>query len=352
MVLIGHIFTNVRGKIKQQLKYFFVVGLKEDYLGESGVAFLQSRSSQPAEDVERALSMGCGYAIARLLDGDDAEEELSGFIEKLRFQGTPNQKTRETHTTPRLEHGTLTYNIIGLALDRTRRSPETGRYLYKTNFVQRVSVTPSDDVKRALRAGSASVRVMVNYEPSEEDTVSYEENRRRLAELKKSEERVKEDLIQASLPDASPRYIIVGFGRDPKGEANVGRYLTPPISKPGKEVEEALRMKCHWITISLLVGRPELAQALVNYEEALGRRKEKGDPFKLFPIPQPQQKRGPSVGDGPTTCKILGQAQTVEGFREVRWRKDDSTSPAADVELALRAGATEVTVEVITWGIS
>jgi len=130
------------------------------------------------------------------------------------------------------------------------KAPKRTEPLYKTNFVQRVSVTPSDDVKRALRAGSVSVRVMVNYEPSEADKVTHEEYRRRLAELKISEERVKQDLVQASSPKATPRYVVIGFGRGPKGEVNVGRYLTPPISKPGKEVEEALRMKCHWITVT------------------------------------------------------------------------------------------------------
>ena len=103
---------------------------------------------------------------------------------------------------------------------------------------------------------------------------------------------------------------------------------------------------------NLLVGRPELAEALVNYEESLGRQKGRGDLFKSFPVPHPQRKREPSIGEGLTTCKILGWAHAVEGYREVCWQKDDSTSPAADVELALRAGATEVTVEVMTWRIS
>ncbi len=112
-------------------------------------------------------------------------------------------------------------------------------------------------------------------------------------------------------------------------------------------------MRCHWITVSLLAGRPDLASALVKYEDSFGRlrRNEGGDPFRSFPIPQPQDNPEPPVQNGLTVCKIVGTAQNmVNGSSKVLWQKNDSTSPAGDVEMALQAGSTEVVIEVRNWG--
>jgi hypothetical protein len=205
---------------KHKLDYF-VLGLK-DYPGESDVAFLQSRSSKPAEDIERALSLGCDYAMARLLDGEDAKKELGHFIEMVRFQSISRDKTNERVFLRRLKDGTLTYNVFGLAPDG-RVDPETGRNLHKTIFAEQVSVTPSDDVKRALGAGSVIVRVGVNYELSEDQKLEDEHDRKREVEAMESLKRVKPKLLQASIPRTSkPEYIVVGFKKDPKGNGSVG----------------------------------------------------------------------------------------------------------------------------------
>ncbi len=160
---------------------YFVVGLS-DLTAESSVAFLESRSSKPADDVERALALDCVYVMVRLLDGEEAEGELSRYIELLRFQGVKN-KVSELSSPRRLKGGTLTYSVIGLGPDKSMVSPETGGSLHKANFVRQVSVTPSYDVKEALCTGSVSVRVAVNYEQTEDERLEEEEDRQRMAEL-------------------------------------------------------------------------------------------------------------------------------------------------------------------------
>jgi len=118
---------------------------------------------------------------------------------------------------------------------------------------------------------------------------------------------------------------------------------------PRKWVERALGFRCHWIAVTLLAGRPDLGRALVAYEESLGRPK-KGDPYKSFPIPQPQEDYEPPSGDGPTKCKIVGRAPAADGSIRILWQKDDSLTPGDDVEQAIRAGSTEVIIEVTKWG--
>jgi hypothetical protein len=327
---------------------YFVVGLR-NLTGKAEVAFFESRSSKPADDVEQALAVGCDYVLVRLLDGEGSKE-LSRYVDMLRSQGTRN-KVSEQSSPRRLKGGKLTYNVIGLAPDIGRISPETGRNLYKSSFVQQVSVTPADDAKRALRAGSVTVRIEVNYELSEDEKLEQEEDRQRLAELKRSEARLKTELIRASSPDARHQYVVVGFAKGPKGEVNAGRYLMPLTSTPGKEVEQALRLRCHWITVSLLAGRPELARALVKNEDSFGDGKARGYSYESFPVPQPQLNNEPSIEDGLTICRIVGAAQDIgNGSSRALWRKDDSITPADDVELAIRAGSTEIIVEVTRWG--
>jgi len=77
-----------------------------------------------------------------------------------------------------LKDGVLTYNIIGRA-PTGEVYPSTGKQVKKNTFIQSISVTPAYDVERALRSGSTSVFVGVNYEPSEDEIREREEDKRR-----------------------------------------------------------------------------------------------------------------------------------------------------------------------------
>ena len=129
------------------------------------------------QKILRALALGSTYAVVRALDGVESERELDQYIEMLRFQNVSSSPTSNYTSSRRLEAGTLTYNVIGMAPDSSRVNPETGRNVYKTNFVELVSVVPAYDVKRALRAGSVSVRLEVNYELSGEERREIEKQR-------------------------------------------------------------------------------------------------------------------------------------------------------------------------------
>jgi hypothetical protein len=127
----------------------------------------------------------------------------------------------------------------------------------------------------------------------------------------------------------------------------------PMTATPGKGAETALVVKCHWITVNLLAGRRDLAEQVGKYYENLEQgRKSSEDSYKLFPVSQPPDGIDPPVGDGPTICNIIGKALGSDGSLTVRWKKSGSISPSDDVELAIRAGSTEVIVEVTKWGKS
>jgi len=153
------------------------------------------------------------------------------------------------------------------------------------------------------------------------------------------------------LPGAARQYVVVGFAKGPDGMADVGKYLMPLTSIPGKHVEKALRLRCNWITVSLLAGRSDLATAIIRYEDSLRGQTQVNDQYKSFPIPQPRGNGQPGERNGLTESKITGTKQDTEnGYPVTSWQKDASTSPGNDVEYALRAGSTEVVVEVRVWG--
>ena len=154
---------------KKDMRYF-VVGWKTDPFRGSVVAFAKSDSAAPEIDVEKALSLGCHSVGVELAEGADPERDLSD-------SGFYNPKTGRFFDPP-LKDGVLTYHIFG-EVPTDEVSPMTGRQVKRHNFIQNVSVTPAYDVERALRSGSTSVFVGVNYEPSEDEIREREEDKRR-----------------------------------------------------------------------------------------------------------------------------------------------------------------------------
>jgi len=154
---------------KKDLLYF-VVGWKTDSIRGSVVEFEKSNSSAPGIDVEKALSLGCHSVAVELAEGADPERDLSD-------SGFYNPKTGRFFDPP-LKDGVLTYHIIGRA-PTGEVYPSTGKQAKRNTFSQGISVTPAYDVERALRSGSTSVFVGVNYEPSEDEIREREEDKRR-----------------------------------------------------------------------------------------------------------------------------------------------------------------------------
>src|SRR2546428_5797289 len=161
---------------KKDVRYF-VVGWKTDPFRGSVVAFAKSDSSAPKIDVEKALSFGCSSVSIRLAEGADAEKEQRDYVRKLSGPDFYDSKTGKFFDPP-LKDGVLTYNIVGRA-PTGEVYPSTGRQVKKNTFIQSISVTPAYDVERALRSGSSSVFVGVNYEPSEDEIREREEDKRR-----------------------------------------------------------------------------------------------------------------------------------------------------------------------------
>src|SRR5437016_10863165 len=155
---------------------YFVVGWKTDPLRGSVVAFAKSDSAAPEIDVEKALSLGCSSVSIRLAEGADAEKEQRDYVRKL--SGPSISDSTGRFFDPPLKDGVLTYNIIGRA-PTGEVYPSTGRQVKKNTFIQSMSVTPAYDVEQALRSGSTSVFVGVNYEPSEDEIREREEDKRR-----------------------------------------------------------------------------------------------------------------------------------------------------------------------------
>ena len=155
---------------------YFVVGWKTDSIRGSVVEFEKSNSSAPGSDVEKALSLGCHSVGVELAEDADAERDVSD-------SGFYNSKIGR-YFDPPLKDGVLTYHIFG-EVPTDEVSPMTGRQVKRHNFIQNVSVTPAYDVERALRSGSTSVFVGVNYEPSEDEIREREEDKRRYEEDEK-----------------------------------------------------------------------------------------------------------------------------------------------------------------------
>ena len=160
---------------------YCVVGWKTDSVRGSIVEFEKTNSSAPGSDVEKALSLGCHSVGVELAEDADAERDVSD-------SGFYNSKIGR-YFDPPLKDGVLTYHIFG-EVPTDEVSPMTGRQVKRHNFIQNVSVTPAYDVERALRSGSTSVFVGVNYEPSEdeirereEDKIRAEEDEKRFQEL-------------------------------------------------------------------------------------------------------------------------------------------------------------------------
>ncbi len=155
---------------------YFVVGWKTDSIRGSVVEFEKSNSTAPGIDVEKALSLGCHSVGVELAEEADAERNLSD-------SGFYNSKAGR-YFDPPLKDGVLTYHIFG-EVPTDEVSPMTGRQVKRHNFIQNVSVTPAYDVERALRSGSTSVFVGVNYEPSEDEIREREEDKIRAEEAEK-----------------------------------------------------------------------------------------------------------------------------------------------------------------------
>src|SRR5207245_8641842 len=149
---------------------YCVVGWKTDSVRGSIVEFEKTNSSAPGSDVEKALSLGCHSVGVELAEDADAERDVSD-------SGFYNSKTGR-YFDPPLKDGVLTYHIIG-QVPTGEVYPSTGRQVKKNIFIQSISVTPAYDVERALRSGSTSVFVGVNYEPSEDEIREREEDKRR-----------------------------------------------------------------------------------------------------------------------------------------------------------------------------
>ena len=160
---------------KKDLLYF-VVGWKTDSIRGSVVEFEKSNSTAPGIDVEKALTLGCHSVGVELAEGADPERNLSD-------SGFYDPKTGRFFDPP-LKDGVLTYHIIGRA-PTGEVYPSTGRQVKRDTFSQGISVTPAYDVERALRSGSTSVFVGVNYEPSEDEIREREEDKRRYEEDEK-----------------------------------------------------------------------------------------------------------------------------------------------------------------------
>jgi len=155
---------------------YCVVGWKTDSVRGSIVEFEKTNSSAPGSDVEKALSLGCHSVGVELAEDADAERDVSD-------SGFYNSKTGR-YFDPPLKDGVLTYHIFG-EVPTDEVSPMTGRQVKRHNFIQNVSVTPAYDVERALRSGSTSVFVGVNYEPSEDEIREREEDKIRAEEAEK-----------------------------------------------------------------------------------------------------------------------------------------------------------------------
>ena len=160
---------------KKDLLYF-VVGWKTDSIRGSVVEFEKSNSTAPGIDVEKALTLGCHSVGVELAEGADPERNLSD-------SGFYDPKTGRFFDPP-LKDGVLTYHIIGRA-PTGEVYPSTGRQVKRDTFSQGISVTPAYDVERALRSGSTSVFVGVNDEPSEDEILEREEDKRRAEEDEK-----------------------------------------------------------------------------------------------------------------------------------------------------------------------
>jgi len=167
---------------KKDMRYF-VVGWKTDPFRGSVVAFAKSDSAAPEIDVEKALTLGCSSVSVRLAEGADAEKEQRDYVRKLSGPSIYDSKTGRFFDPP-LKDGVLTYNIIGWA-PTGEVLPLTGRQINQNTFSQGISVTPAYDVERALRSGSTSVFVGVNYEPSEDEIREREEDKIRAEEAEK-----------------------------------------------------------------------------------------------------------------------------------------------------------------------
>ncbi len=163
--------------LRKKALHYFVVGWKTDPVRGSVVAFAKSNSSAPGSDVEKALSLGCHSVSIRLAEGADAEKEQRDYVKKLSGPDFYDSKTGRFFDPP-LKDGVLTYNVIGWA-PTVEVIPSTGKQINRNIFTQNVSVTPAYDVERALRSGSTSVFVGVNYEPSEDEIREREEDKRR-----------------------------------------------------------------------------------------------------------------------------------------------------------------------------
>jgi hypothetical protein len=169
--------------LRKKALYYFVVGWKTDSVRGSVVAFAKSNSATPGSDVEKALSLGCSSVSVRLAEGADAEREQRDYMTKLSGPGIQDYKTGRSFDPP-LKDGVLTYNIIGWA-PTGEVIPPTGKQTNRNTFAQNVSVTPAYDVEQALRSGSTSVFVEINYEPSEDEIREREEDKRRAEEAEK-----------------------------------------------------------------------------------------------------------------------------------------------------------------------
>jgi len=135
-------------------------------------------------------------------------------------------------------------------------------------------------------------------------------------------------------------YLVVGR-KFASRTASTVVFHVPRSSTPSKDVERALGLRCPAVHVWLLDKEDYEAQAK-NYLEEYERVTADGRNYE------------PPVGSGPTTCNIWGSGPdvTTPQGRVIRthFAKDGSTTAGEDVERALRAGSTSVSIEVTKWG--
>ena len=137
-------------------------------------------------------------------------------------------------------------------------------------------------------------------------------------------------------------YLVVGRKFSSKTVSAVS-FHAPRSSTPGRDVERALRLRCPVVHVWLLDEEDYEAQGK-NYLEGYEGVTADGTDLE------------PPVGSGPTTCNIWGsgpEVTTPQGrLSKTHFAKDGTTTPGEDVERALRAGSTSVSIEVTNWGAS
>jgi len=138
-------------------------------------------------------------------------------------------------------------------------------------------------------------------------------------------------------------YAILGLQYKPGSRLGVNVVFHEPKStNPGRDVEQALVLRCRTVFVKLMEREnfEEQDRSFVEEQLSLGKNASGGPPLL--------------EGDE-TSCDITGMApggKTPTGRLIYRtlFDKHVSTTPSKDVERAINAGSTQVSLEVTKWG--